>query len=216
VDQIEDEDNVELRKAIMTQNYKNSTRFSDAKIKKLVDNSISLGEDIDEAKEALESIKDYNKETVAAEKSRLQKEREVFEETHKRQIKDIRDKIYSLDEVLPGQKINKQTKQKIEDMLLKPVGQDPKGNQINKVWQKRLDSPLDFDIKLAYLISTGYFDGKTDKLVKATRSKVVDDMEQHIKNTQKKPFSTKPASREEDIDPKTKDALESMRNTFKI
>lgn len=215
-DELEKEDNEDLRKAVITQNYKNSTRFSDAKIKKLVDNTVSLGEDIEEAKEAIDNIKDFNKQRIAEEKERLEKERKEFEETHKQQLKNVREKIYSLDEVLPGHKINKQTKKKIEDMLLKPAGQDSKGNQINKIWQKRLDNPLDFDIKLAYLISTGYFDGKTDKIEKANKTRIVEDLEKHIKSTKDKPFSTKPPSHEEEADQDATDSLESMKRAFKL
>lgn len=215
-DQLESEDAEDLRRAVITQNYKNSTKFSDTKIKKLVDNAISLGDDMDEAKEALVSIKEYNKELIQQEKEQLLNQQKSFEEQHKKQIQTVKDSIEKLDEIMPGHKINKQTKKKIEDMMLKPVGQDKAGNQVNQIWKKRMDNPIDFDMKLAYLLSTGYFDGKTDKLVKRERSKAVEDLEKHIKNSSSNELKGKSSMNRGDSDDKERDAIESMRKAFNM
>lgn len=215
VEDLEDEEKVELRRSIITQNYKNSTKFSDAKIRKIVENSISLGEDIDEAKEALENIKEFNAEAVKAEKKRVEEDRKAAETSEKRTIDTLKESINKIDEVFPGHKINKQTKKKIEDALLKPAGKDQTGRPLNAVWTKRSESPMDFDIKLAYLLASGFFDGKMDKITKTEKTKAVSEIEKAIKRGHTT-VGGKPKSSLSDEEQDLRDSIAATANAFGI
>lgn len=176
VEDLEDESSSDLRKQILFANYKATTNFSDDRIKKLIQRSLDLGEDLDDVKEALESLKEIKKEEIENLKKTKITEKLNQEKEVKETISNLKTKINSLDEIVPNLKVSKQSKQKIEELLTKPVKQTDQGQMLNGVWSKRMDNPMDFDIKLAYLIELGAFDGKWDKLIKKTESKITEEL----------------------------------------
>ena len=174
---LEDED---LRKKVIAQHYKLTTNFPDAKIKKLVENSVSLGEDEEEAKEALVELKKINEAQIKNAKLEVQKQQEAQANAAKEYKENLKKHIYSVAEIIEGQKINKPTQQKIEKMLLEPV-KDNNGNVTNGIWAERAKDPKAFDTKLAYFLISGVFDGKLDKTVKSkTKTKVVNEFEDFL------------------------------------
>ena len=191
-DDLESDDKEALRTKVITDWYKRTTKFNDARIKKLVDNHVALGEDVEIAKEAIGETK----ELIQSEEKQLaeftKKQQEEFENNHKKQLEELKTKIESLDEVLPGYKVNKQTKEKIHDMLVKPVAQDQYGNQLNSIWKKRMEDPFKFDTMVAYLDLMGVFEGKMDKFLKPAKNAAVSDLERSLKSQK---FGSKPATK---------------------
>ena len=181
-DQVSDEENSQLRRDIMTENYKLTTKFNDARIKKLIDRSFELGEDVEETKEALAGIKESIDEKIETEKT----DAIAYRKNQDKALEDsktvLRDAIDGLSEIIPGQKINKQTKDKMYGLITKPVT-DKNGNTTNALWSKRADDPVHFDHKLAYLVETGYFEkGKTWNKVKNVKAtKEVSHLEEFLK-----------------------------------
>jgi hypothetical protein len=209
---LEDDSKEDLRRAILTKNYKLTTNFTDAKIKKLVDNHVSLGEDIEESVEALEEIKKANKQQIELEKKRVAEQAAQYQEDNKKALEKVKSTIESLEEIVPGQKLTKQAKTKLQEMITKPVTQDKLGNPINAIWQKRLADPLNFDIKLAYFIQSGLFDGKMDKLVKTSKTAAISDLEHQIASQSKSGvFKANPRTKYEDEDPAVTKNIDSMR-----
>lgn len=191
VDELEDDDKSELREKILTSWYKETTKFTDARIKKMVDNHVALGEDVELSKEAVGDIKDIRAKQVNEEKTKAIEAEKNAAKAREDSLKELRTKIDGLDEVFKGYKINKQTKDKIHDMIVKPVAQDNYGNPVNAIWKKRMEDPIKFDTTLAYLMALEVFDGKSDKLLKPAKSNAVSDLERSLKS---KKFGSKPAS----------------------
>lgn len=175
-EELEGENSEQLKKQILFANYKATTNFSDDRIKKLIQRSQDLGEDLDDVKEALQSLKELKREEIDNLKKTKITEKLNQEKEIKETISNLKTKINSLDEIVPNLKVSKQSKQKIEELLTKPVKQTDQGQMLNGVWSKRMDDPVDFDIKLAYLIELGAFDGKWDKLIKKTESKITEEL----------------------------------------
>jgi hypothetical protein len=96
------EEKEDLRRQVLTQNYLNTTSLSEDRIKKLVDRAIATGEDIEEAKEALESVKKFNVEQIKAEKQRLADEEKAQTENAKASKEAMVKKIEETKEILPG------------------------------------------------------------------------------------------------------------------
>lgn len=190
-DELEDDSKESLRSKIITDWYKRTTKFNDARIKKLVENHVALGEDVDVAKEAVGEVKNIISEQEKELTELTKKQQKEFEDNHKKQLEELRSKIDSMDEILPNHKINKQTKDKLHDMLVKPVAQDQYGNPINSIWKKRMSDPFKFDTMVAYLDILGVFDGKMDKLLKPAKNSAVSDLERSLKSQK---FGSKPAT----------------------
>jgi len=211
------EENTQLRKGILIDYYKLTTSMSDAKIEKLVQNSIDLGDDIEDSKEFLGILKGSIKEQIASEEAEAQRVTDLRKEENRRGIETLKDHINSLDEVIPGQGINKQTKLKMYDTLVKEV-RDGKGRSTNALWAKRAEDPMFFDSKLAYLLETGFFD-KGKPWTKFTQTKVTKDITDLEKVLQKKNNTATTTGsytmRTPEQEKTVKDNIDSMRGILK-
>ena len=204
------EENEDIRKAVLTQNYKNTTNFTDEKIKKLVDRAITTGEDIDEAKEALPAIKEFNKQQIEAEKKRLADEAKAETDRAKVAKDSMVKKINDAKEIIPGSPLSKVEKKDIEKMITEPVKLKD-GRVTNGVWAKFQENPEDSLLKLAYLMKSGIWDGKLDNLEKKAKTAAAKKMEDVIKgksNGINKGSSTADAGDD--------DAMSSMKGIFKL
>ena len=215
-DDLSNEDNETLRRQILKANYKETTNFSEARIEKLVNRTFDLGDDVEESKEALENLKTLNKQKIEdrkkAEKTREAELNKQRDET----FKQISEKINAINEFIPNQRINKQTKDKLNNLITKPVKQLENGQLVNAIWSKRLEDPIDFDIKLAYLLELGIFDNDWSKVVKSAKTKVVEELEERIKDPSSMSMGNyKPTVRGGSVNTNEgRDLIKSMKSVF--
>jgi len=136
-----------------------------AKLKRFED----LGILEDEANDALETLKTYEKESkeemIRQEKTKAKQQKDAFEA----RIKSIEDTINSKSEIL-GIQLNKDTKKKLIDGILKPVGKTADGKAYNAIQKARMDDP-EYDLKVAaFTILLGT---NLDKIEKKAETKAV-------------------------------------------
>jgi len=216
VDDLTKEENTDLRKQVMKDYFRLTSKMSDAKIEKTVQSSIDLGEDIEESKEYLNELKTLIKDEIEAEEQEAQRIQALQVEENRRSREVLKEDINSLTEIIPGVQINKQTKIKMYEDIVKPV-QDGKGRTTNAIWAKRSEDPMFFDSRLAYLLETGYFEkGKAwNKASQAKTTTSISDLEKAIQdksNTVSKAGTHVLRSLEEDKT--TKANIDSMRGIF--
>jgi len=174
------EEDEELRKEVMTRYYKATTQMSDSKIKRMIERSTDLGDDVEESKEYLETMKGLIVEEIKQSKAQADEQQRLYQVEQDRQLKLLKEGIDSISEIIPGQKINKQTKDKMYESIIKPT-QDKFGNTTNEIWATRAEDPVLFDTRLAYLIQTGYFENKPwDKIKKIKTSKEATELEEYL------------------------------------
>lgn len=159
--------------------------FSEEKAAKHVQRSVQMEEDLEDAKDALESIKQYNqaqfdkqKETLAQKKEREAKEQE-------QRVKRIKDKIKSTEEIIKGYKISDNVKEKIEQNMFKIVGKNENGVEENSLMKYARENKDDFDLKLYYLftITNGFQDFSS--IEKTKNTKILSDLERAMKSSTK-------------------------------
>lgn len=162
-----------LRKQLIFQDFLNRG-FSKERAQRETQKSISSGSDIEDAKEALASNKEYFKqeydniiaearEAEEAEKARLKKE-----------AADLKKAILEDKEVFEGLELDKTTREKVYNSISKPVYKDPEtGEYLTAVQKYERDNRPDFLKKLGVLFTLT--DGFTnlDKLVKPAAKKQV-------------------------------------------
>lgn len=173
----------DLRKKVLFQHYKNTTQFSDAKIKKEIDKTITSGEDLEDAIEALKEVKEQTTLRIEEEKRRVKEYEKQQKEAVVNEKKAFKDMIEKTDEIFKGQKLTKQLKDKIANMVLEPATKLDNGQYLNAVWAERMKDPKKFDMLLAYHIATGTFYGEMEVLKKQAKSKAAEDLEKAIKHT---------------------------------
>lgn len=162
-----------LRKQLIFQDFLNRG-FSKERAQRETQKSISSGSDVEDAKEALASNKEYFKqeydniiaearEAEEAEKARLKKE-----------AADLKKAILEDKEVFEGLELDKTTREKVYNSISKPVYRVPEtGEYLTAVQKYERDNRPDFLKKLGVLFTLT--DGFTnlDKLVKPTAKKQV-------------------------------------------
>ena len=173
-EELEKDGNEELCKSIIVKNLKNTTKLTDAQIKKQVDRAANSGELVEDAKESLKGIIDYDKSQVEAAKQKAIQEKQAEENARKEATAKYKQVIEAVDEIIPGQKINKQTKAKIESAVFSGLA-----------WEARKKDPYKFDTVLNYLVLSGIFDGKGDKLGAKAKTSAIQELENVLKTTKK-------------------------------
>lgn len=155
-----------LRRDLIMQDFINRG-FSPERAKREADKAISNGTDIEDAKEALESNKDYfkSKYNVILEESR--KEAEKLKAKYEETIKDFKSKVDSTNEFLSGIKIDASTKTKIKDVALKPIHKTEDGRVLSEVQKYIAENPVEAQLAFStlYVLTNGFKDtakvGKT-------------------------------------------------------
>lgn len=158
------------------------------KSKDEIDEDIQLLKDTDKLKSRSEknlaALQNYYKKLANQELINRQNQEKVNKEAADNYIKELKENIYSTDEVLKGRKINKQTQDKVLDLILKPV-QLKDGSVTNAIWAKRKENQQEFDKRLAYLIHIGLFDGSTKAITTDARTKAVLNIQKTLESGRK-------------------------------
>jgi len=174
------EENQELRKNLIAADFegKGLTR---EKALKLAQRSIDIGEDIEDAKEALQGL-------TLAEEAKMQQEIErkqiEAQENLKKQNEDLekfKKFVYDSKEIIPGVKINSKIAEAVIKQALEPVHKLPNGAQVNAVYKARNEDPIGFEAKLNYLfyVTKGFSD--FSKIATSQKSKATKELDDFVK-----------------------------------
>lgn len=154
----ESEQGVELRKRLIISDWINKGMKQERAIK-LAEQSISNGTDLDDAKEALEGNKsfyqdNYNKILKDAENQRIQAQKD-----REQQAANLKKSILEDDKVFGDFEVDKATRQKVFDLISKPVHKDNETGALSTELQYyQSQNPTDFlkYVGLAYTLTNGF------------------------------------------------------------
>lgn len=164
----EDEDGETLRKQVMYQDYINRG-FSEERAKRLVTKSIDDGTDVEDAKEALNSCKEFYQNRISDYQKELDYRKKSREAEEEKQYNNLKKQIIDTEDFFGGVKVDKTTRQKAYDALTKPVYKDESGNFLTTLQKYQRENPMDFmkNVALMYSLTDGF-----KNVEKLTRSKV--------------------------------------------
>jgi hypothetical protein len=180
------EDDVEtdedFRKEVLIAHLKATTNFTDVRIKKMVENSFSLGEDVEEAKEALKELKVLNEAQIKEAKKNVELQAAAQATAIKTAQEDFKKFVNEQEEFIKGVKINKPTKDKIVKMILEPAAKNANGEPVNAIAVERAKDPKKFDAYLAFHLVNGTFYGNMDSIKKKVKTDVTTDFEEKLRS----------------------------------
>lgn len=162
-----------LRKQLIFQDFLNRG-FSKERAQRETQKSISSGSDVEDAKEALASNKEYFKQEYDNIIAEAREAEEAEKDRLKKEAADLKKAILEDKEVFEGLELDKTTREKVYNSISKPVYKDPEtGEYLTAVQKYERDNRPDFLKKLGVLFTLT--DGFTnlDKLVKPTAKKQV-------------------------------------------
>ena len=164
----DDEEGETLRKQIMYQDYINRG-FSDERAKKLVNKSLNDGTDIDDAKEAYQSCKEFYKNRIDGYKQMVEDRQKSQKEATEKEFNNLKKQIVDTESFFDGVKVDKNVRQKAYDLITKPVYKDEGGNYLTGLQKYQKENPLEFmkNVALMYSLTDGF-----KSVERLTKSKV--------------------------------------------
>lgn len=185
----ESEKGEQTRSTLIYQDFLNKG-MTPEKAKKLTDRAIEAGTDVEDAKEALMS----NKEFFTGEYNRLlQEAQQKFEEDkadRAKQAQQLQESMLNDKQLMGDIEISKDIRKKAFDAISKPVYRDPDtGNYLTAMQKYQAENKADF-IKytgLIYTLTNGFkdFDAFVKGKVKKKMKKGLRDLEQTLNNTRR-------------------------------
>ena len=181
----ESDESENLRKQIIYQDYINKG-FKPERAQKEVNKSFNAGTDVEDAKLALDSNKEYFKEEYdeLIEKNKLKVKQKKLERD--KQVSEFKKKILETEDPF-GIKVDKATRQKVLDNIVKPVHKDSDGKLLTSLQKYSKENPSDSEyyFSLFYELTDGF--KNVDKLVgqkvKQGTKSALKDLDKRLKNT---------------------------------
>ena len=172
-----------LRKQLIFQDFINRG-YTKERAEREVNKSFNAGSDIEDAKEALASNKEFFEDAydTLIKESKENERRE--EEKRRKQANDLKKSILEDKEVFGEIQLDKSTRQKVYDNISKPVYKDPETGEFYTAIQKyELENKTEFlkNLGLLFTLTDGF--KNIDKLVKGRVRKEVKKGLRELENT---------------------------------
>lgn len=183
----EGEKGEDLRKKLIYQDYINRG-YSKERASREVQKSINGGTDIEDAKEALSSNKEYFKTEYDKLIEEAKEEEQAEVEKRKKQAEELKSSIMQDKKLFGELELDKSTRQRIYDNIAKPVYKDPKTGELLTAIQKyEAENRTEFLKKLSivYTLTDGFksLDGLVKNKVRKEVKKGFKELENTLNNT---------------------------------
>lgn len=155
----EDEEGENLRRQLIYNDYLNRG-FSKTRAEKMVNDAIENGTDIDDAKDALQGVKDfYNNKYKEILDSAKKNEKKLAEERTK-QSENLKKSIMEDKNLYGDVDIDKATRTKIYDFITKPVHKDSNGNYMTALQKYQSENTIEAmkNFAICYTLTNGFKD----------------------------------------------------------
>lgn len=155
----ENEEGENLRRQLIYNDYLNRG-FSKTRAEKMVNDAIENGTDIDDAKDALQGVKDfYNNKYKEILDSAKENEEKLAEERTK-QSENLKKAIMEDKNLYGDVDVDKATRTKIYDFITKPVHKDSNGNYMTALQKYQSENTIEAmkNFAICYTLTNGFKD----------------------------------------------------------
>lgn len=177
-----------LRKNLIYQDFRNRG-YSEARAKREIEKSFNAGTDIEDAKEALESNREYFSFQYQDLIKEAQEEAKEGQKKIKEEAAQLEKSMLDDKEVFTGIKLDKTTRQKAFENITKPVFKTEDGEYLTAIQKYEMDNPVEFRKYLSVLFTmTGGFkniDGLVKGKVKKEVKQSLRELEHKLSNTRR-------------------------------
>lgn len=183
----EKEEGENLRKNLIYQDYINRG-FSKERATREVERSFKAGTDIEDAKEALQSNKDYYNDQYSALVKEAKDADKKEQDRLKKQAEDLRTSILTEEKAFGEIELDKATRQRVYDSIMKPVYTDPEtGEKLTAIQKYESENRTEFlkNVGLVYVLTDGFkkLDGLVQGKVKKEVKKGLRELEHTLNGT---------------------------------
>lgn len=183
----EDEKGESLRKNLIYQDYINRG-FTKERAMREVNRSFDAGTDIEDAKEAIQSNKEYFEDAYDNLVKDAKKQADEAKKKYQKQADELKDSIINGEKAFGEVEVDKKTRQKVYDSIMKPVYTDPDtGERLTAIQRYEREHKIDFikNVGLLYVLTDGFkkVGGLLKGQVKKELNKNLRELETTINNT---------------------------------
>lgn len=183
----EDKDGENLRKNLIYQDYINRGMTKERALK-YVERSFKAGTDIEDAKEALQSNKEFFQDQYDDLIQKAKDEEAEERKKQKKQDEEFRAAILDSKKAFGELEIDKATRQRVYDSVTKPIYTDPDtGERLTALQKYETENKTEFlkNVGLLYVLTDGFkkLDGLVQGKVKKEMRKGLRELEHTISNT---------------------------------
>ena len=176
-----------LRKNLIYQDYINRG-FSQERATREVDRSFKNGTDIEDAKEALQSNKEYYNDSYNTLIKEAKEADKKEQEKLKKQAEELKDSILNESKVFGEIELDKATRQKVYDSIMKPVYTDPEtGKKLTAIQKYENENKTAFrkNIGILYVLTDGFknINGLVQGKVKKEMKKGLRELEHTLRGS---------------------------------
>lgn len=176
-----------LRRTLIFQDFKNRG-FSDERAKRETEKSFSAGTDVEDAKEALQSNKDYVNSEYDSLVKEAKKEQEEYAKKQKKEAENLKKSIFEDKQLFGEIEVDSKTRQKIYDNLSKASYRDAEtGEMLTAIQKYERDNRAEFlkNLGILFTLTDGFknLDGLVKDRVKKEVKKGQRELEHTINNT---------------------------------
>ena len=183
----ETDEGEKLRKQLIYQDFVNRG-YSKERASREVQKSLNGGTDIDDAKEALKSNKEYFKSKYDEVVEDAKKEEEAEITKRKEQAEKLKTSILTDKKVFGDLEVDKATRQRIYDNIAKPAYKDPEtGEMLTAIQRYEIEHRTEFlkNLGLVFTLTDGFknLDGLVKSKVRKEVKKGFRELENTLNNT---------------------------------
>ena len=183
----ESEEGEKLRKNLIYQDFINRG-YSKERALREVNKSFNANTDIEDAKEALKSNKEFFKEEYDDLIEEAEKEKEEHNKKLQKEAEKLKNSILEDSKLFGDFEVDKTTRKRIFDNISKPVYKDPDtGDYLTAIQKYQKENSLDFikNVGLAYTLTNGFkdFGGLLKNKVRKETNQGFRNLERVINNT---------------------------------
>lgn len=177
------EEDTDLRLELITQDFL-SKGYDKVKAEKLAKRSVEIGEDLEDSKEALDTLKKTEANRLKHLNDQKVKESQLLQKQYEDTLTKMKDNIEKTESIIPGIPMNDRIKKELFDNMTKAVDYDDAGNPLNALGAALKKDRENLEIKLNYLFTVTK--GLTDfsVLKNSTKSSVIKTLEEQLATNQ--------------------------------
>lgn len=182
----EDEQGEKLRKDLIYQDFLNRG-YSKERAAREVKKSFDSGSDIEDAKDALISNKEFYNSKYNDLIEESQKEVKAEKERTKKQMEELKKSLLEKDEVFKDIYIDEKTRKKAYENVVKPVYKTENGEYLTAIQKYEEDNPVEFRrvLSILYTMTDGF--QNIDKLIQKKVNKEVKNSLKSLEHTLRTP-----------------------------
>ena len=183
----ENDEGETLRRNLIYQDYVNRG-FSKERATREVERSFKAGTDIEDAKEALQSNKDFYNDAYNGLINEAKEADKKEQEKLKKQADDLRNSILNEEKAFKEIELDKATRQRVYDSIMKPVYTNPEtGEKLTAIQKYESENRTEFlkNVGLFFTLTDGFkkLDGLVQGKVKKEMKKGLRELEHTLNGT---------------------------------